>query len=688
MRRSIRNRDLLIGLLGALLAALWGFVAYWSWSQHRNVLASSATLLEQITSAAEEQTVRLFKHAETSLVVANHWLADHPGVDPGQAASFISLIDELRLMSGGLLDIRMVSKTGGLYYIPRQGPHPLADVSDRDYFRAQQNDRSRGFYIGDPIVSRVSGKWGIPVSIPVERAGGDVSVLFAAMELDRIATTFDAERIKPSGSIAIIRNDGTFLFRTPSSADIIGHSLTGTASWGNFIALGQHGVYFSDGSAVGTPPKLVSFIQLRDYPLYVSVSAEIDDLLEPWRRETITLISIAALVTLVSLLLATFLLRAMQAEERAQRETQRAHRDAQTILASAGEGICEVDRDGRVSFINPAAGRMLGWTGTSLIGRVLHAASHHSRADGTPYPVEQCPITLTLADGTTREVTGETFWRKDGTGFPVEFIVSAVVEDRSVTGAVLVFRDVTEPLEAKRILVAQATELARSNADLEQFAYVASHDLREPLRQVSSFVSLLERRCAASLDEDGRQFIRYAREGAKRMDQLIIDLLEFARIGHHALPMEAVSIAAAVDEAMANLSHAISESDAVVRRDDALPTITGDRSELVRLFQNLIGNALKYRDPARPPVVAISVRRDGPDWIITVADNGIGIDRLYHDKIFGVFQRLHTRDKFEGTGIGLAICKKIVERLGGRIWVDSAPGPGSAFHIALPVAPA
>ncbi len=672
-------------MLGALLPALWGFVGYWSWSQHQSVLASSATLLDQIASAAEEQTVRLFKHAETSLMVANHWMGDHPDIDPGQAASFITLIDELRQISNGLLDIRMVSKTGGLYYIPKRGTQPLADVSDRDYFRAQQNSRTRGFYIADPLISRVTGRWGIPVSVPVERAGGNIGVLFAAMELDRIATTFDAERIKPSGAISIMRDDGTFLFRIPAENAIIGHSIVGTSSWDKHISLGLRGVYFSDGSAVGMPARLVSFIRLRDYPLYVTVTTDIDDLLAPWRRETVTLVSIAALVTMVSLLLATFLLRAMKAEEQAQRETQRAHRDAQMILSAAGEGICGIDSDGRISFINPAASRMLGWTETSLAGLPLHATFHHSHADGTPYPAEQCPIIRTVTDGQTREVAGETFWRKDGTSFPVEFVVSGVVEDGAVTGAVLVFRDVAEHLEAKRILVAQSTELARSNSDLEQFAYVASHDLREPLRQVSSFVSLLERRYSANLDEDGRQFIRFARDGAKRMDRLIIDLLEFARIGHHALPTESVPVAEAVDAAIANLSSAIREASAVVQRDDDLPAIPAVRDELVRLFQNLIGNALKYRDPSRPPRVTVSARPGDAEWIITIADNGIGIDPQYGDKIFGIFQRLHTRDKFEGTGIGLAICKKIVEHLGGRIWVESESGQGSAFHVAVPV---
>jgi PAS domain S-box-containing protein len=410
----------------------------------------------------------------------------------------------------------------------------------------------------------------------------------------------------------------------------------------------------------------------------------VDQLLAPWRRETMVLVAVALAVTLVGLALGISLLSAMAAEETAQRETSRTQRDAQAILAAAGEGICGIDASGRVTFINPAGNRMLGWEGEDLIGRSLHAAVHHSHPDGSPYPEHECPITLTLRDGKTHDVTTETFWRQDGTCFPVEIVASAVMEDGTIVGAVLVFRDVSQRLESERALVAQSTELARSNSDLEQFAYVASHDLREPLRQVSSFVTLLERRFGASLDKDGRDYIAFARDGAKRMDRLIIDLLEFSRIGHRGLTLKPISITDAVDEAIADLTGVITETQASIRRDDSMPEVVAAQDELVRLFQNLISNALKYRHPDRRPEIAITARHNGAEWIIAIRDNGIGIDPQYGEKIFGIFQRLHTRDKFEGTGIGLAICKKIVEHLGGRIWVDSVAGEGSTFSIAIP----
>ncbi|WP_172822273.1 PAS domain-containing sensor histidine kinase [Magnetospirillum moscoviense] len=227
-------------------------------------------------------------------------------------------------------------------------------------------------------------------------------------------------------------------------------------------------------------------------------------------------------------------------------------------------------------------------------------------------------------------------------------------------------------------------DLARSNAELEQFAYIASHDLRSPLRQVSSYVSLLERRYGDKLDADAREFIAFAHDGAVRMDQLVVDLLEFSRIGRNAKPVALVALSEVVHESCANLHSNIIDANGRVDIVGALPMIQCDPADLVRLFQNLIGNAIKYSLPERPPVVTITAATGPMSHVVTVRDNGIGIEQIYHDTIFGVFKRLHTPDKYEGTGIGLAICKKIVDQHNGRIWVESSLGEGTAFHVELP----
>lgn len=230
-------------------------------------------------------------------------------------------------------------------------------------------------------------------------------------------------------------------------------------------------------------------------------------------------------------------------------------------------------------------------------------------------------------------------------------------------------------------LVRQTRELERSNAELEQFAYVASHDLREPLRTVTSFTQLLEEEHGAVLQGDARRYMQYIIDGNRRMHVLIDDLLSLSRVGSRTAPHAPLPAGEAVQDALQSLTHAIEESGAEVRVDP-LPEVIGDRGQLVQLFQNLIGNALKFRSSA-PPRVAISAVRDEEWWQFTVADNGIGIDRRYFDRIFVIFQRLHGRGEYAGNGIGLAICKKIVERHGGLIWVESEPGHGATLYFTL-----
>lgn len=240
--------------------------------------------------------------------------------------------------------------------------------------------------------------------------------------------------------------------------------------------------------------------------------------------------------------------------------------------------------------------------------------------------------------------------------------------------------------QRNRTLIEKSEALERSNGELEQFAFVASHDLREPLRMVGSFMGLLERRLAGRLDDEARDYLAFARDGALRMDQMVLDLLEFSRIGRQRPPLRPVALAEVVAEAGRALAGAIEDAGGEIRIDPPMPTVQGDSLELSRLFLNLIGNALKYADPGRPPVVTVSAVRDGAFWRIAVSDNGIGIASEHFDKIFGVFQRLHGRDKYKGTGIGLAICKKVVEHHGGRIWVESREGRGAIFLFTLPAA--
>jgi light-regulated signal transduction histidine kinase (bacteriophytochrome) len=231
-------------------------------------------------------------------------------------------------------------------------------------------------------------------------------------------------------------------------------------------------------------------------------------------------------------------------------------------------------------------------------------------------------------------------------------------------------------------LAKKAEELERSNAELEQFAYVASHDLQEPLRMVSSYTQLLAKRYKDQLPAEAQEFMHFTVDGAARMKQLIEDLLAYSRVGTKGKELVPVSLEAPLKRALTNLRTAIEESGATVSAD-ALPTVEADEVQLAQVFQNLIGNALKFRGKAAPRIHVGAAEQAG-EWQISIADNGIGIEPQYFERIFMLFQRLHAMGEYPGTGIGLAICKKVAERHGGRIWVSSTPGAGSTFHFTLP----
>ncbi|MFC4535737.1 sensor histidine kinase [Sphaerisporangium dianthi] len=280
----------------------------------------------------------------------------------------------------------------------------------------------------------------------------------------------------------------------------------------------------------------------------------------------------------------------------------------------------------------------------------------------------------------SRRVTAGDFGHHVDTGGPAD--VAELARDMEAMRLRIV-TELEETRQSRELLARQAAELRRSNGELEQFAYVASHDLQEPLRKVASFTQMLEQRYGDQLDDRAKQYIGFAVDGAKRMQALINELLTFSRIGRLNAEHTRLKLNETVDLAVRNLAGRLEDTGGVVEAAE-LPEITGDRTQLVMLWQNLIGNALKFRHPDRAPVVRIDAERDGDEWRITVTDNGIGIEPRYAEKIFLIFQRLHTRDAYEGTGIGLALCRKIASYHGGRIELDLAFTGGSRFIIHLP----
>jgi light-regulated signal transduction histidine kinase (bacteriophytochrome) len=273
--------------------------------------------------------------------------------------------------------------------------------------------------------------------------------------------------------------------------------------------------------------------------------------------------------------------------------------------------------------------------------------------------------------------------RKDGGRFSVSLSISPIRDaSNRIVAASTIARDITEKKQVEAQMRNMVGELERSNQELQQFAYVASHDLKEPLRAVTSCVQLLREQYGARLEGRGQEFINHAVDGAKRMQLLIDGLLSYSRLDQQGAELQAVDIAILVQRACENLETAIKESTARISTA-AMPTLKCHEGQMVQLFQNLLSNAIKFRGH-RPAEISVNAERRENEWLFSVRDNGIGFEPEFCERVFGLFQRLHTRRKYAGTGIGLAICKKIVERHHGRIWAESNPGCGAAFYFTLP----
>jgi PAS domain S-box-containing protein len=344
------------------------------------------------------------------------------------------------------------------------------------------------------------------------------------------------------------------------------------------------------------------------------------------------------------------------------------------VSESAIEGILSLEPSGIIRYWNPGAERLFGLSASEAVGLpVAHVIPDEAIAKYMAPDADR-------GIGTRLETRGR---RKDAGEIPLEVSLSSWVTTQGVRSYTVIVRDIADRKRAERALEAKNEELARSNQELEQFAYVASHDLQEPLRMVSNYTQLLARRYRDKLDGDANEFIDFAVDGAKRMQELIHDLLQYARVGTRGKEFKPMPAARIVADALVNLTSAVEEAGAELVIDP-LPTVSCDATQIAQVFQNLIANAVKFRRPGHRPVVRISATRADNGWSFAVQDNGIGIDRKYFDRIFQMFQRLHTRSEYSGTGIGLSLCKKIVERHGGRIRVESEPGRGTTFAFTIP----
>jgi PAS domain S-box-containing protein len=344
------------------------------------------------------------------------------------------------------------------------------------------------------------------------------------------------------------------------------------------------------------------------------------------------------------------------------------------LIETMSEGAAALDRSGMILYGNRRLAEMVGVPIDQIVGQPFqtYLACQNREIFGEQLANSR-PESLAI-DVVLNAI--------DGRSQPVHLSM-ALLDFGAVEGICLIVTDMSYHVRCERELADRALELTRSNAELEQFAYVASHDLQEPLRMVGSFTQLLARRYQGRLDSDADEFIGFVIDGVSRMQLLISDLLEYSRVGKKSPLAGPAQLEESLAQALDNLQVAIAESRVSIKHDP-LPTVWGDHGQCVRLFQNLIGNAIKFRS-TEPLRVTITSEKEASCWVISIRDNGIGIDPRHFDRLFDLFQRLHDRGRYPGTGIGLAVCKKIVELHGGEIRVESKAGAGACFSFTMPV---
>lgn len=374
-------------------------------------------------------------------------------------------------------------------------------------------------------------------------------------------------------------------------------------------------------------------------------------------------------------------------QHRATESVRRSEQRFREVLEGARDAVYKYNLEtDRCEFISPAAREVLGMASEDLLSEGQAGIFSRIHPDDRDRVLRVWPAGEASASHAGGARTIEYRWDKpDGTRVWLSNHFSLRVNDngRSVVGTL---RDVSELKEAAWNLEQTVEQLVHSNSELERFAHVASHDLQEPLRTITGYVELIERRYGHLLDAEGKEFVGYVSGGARRMHALIHDLLTYSRIGSDAEQAEPTDLNEVLCEVQENLKHSISRANASLQVGE-LPTVPADAVQMTQLFQNLLSNALKFQDGSVQPRVNVSAEPREDEWVFSVQDNGIGIDPDCHDLIFEAYKRLHAQDKFPGTGMGLAICRKIVERHGGRIWVESAPGRGTCFRFTLPSRP-
>ncbi|MGB7749690.1 MAG: PAS domain S-box protein [Verrucomicrobiia bacterium] len=479
--------------------------------------------------------------------------------------------------------------------------------------------------------------------------------------------------VRRDGNDALFLNELKFRTNTALNLRI---SLENTNIPAVKAVLGQIGIV--EGTDYRGEPVLAALQAIPDSPWFLVARMDAGEIYAPLRsRLKLTILCVGLL--LISLALGIGAIWRQQRvrfyREKYEIEAERAKLSA--IVECSEDAIIGKSLDGTITSWNTGAEHIYGYAATEAIGQPITLLIPPGQRDELPQFIEKIKRGDSVKHYETERI------HKNGGRIQMSITLSPVKDVAGeIVGISVIGRDITERKRAEEKLKHTLADLERSNRELEQFAYVASHDLQEPLRMVSSYTQLLAKRYEGRFDDKAKKYVRYAVDGAIRMQTLINDLLAYSRVGSRGRPPEPTDSHSVLGEAVRNLAALIEENRAVITNDD-LPMVRADASQLALVFQNLVANAIKFRRQDLPRI-HVSAQDQGREWVFAVQDNGIGIEPRHAERVFVLFQRLHTREEYPGTGIGLAVCKRIVERHGGKIWLASEPGNGSTFFFTIP----
>jgi PAS domain S-box-containing protein len=668
-RLSARRLVIVSGLLFALTINLLLYA--WVSGLYGSMIERGWATADGLVAAYRIQTEQIFAEIDRSVLE----LRDLP--IKASMAELERLMLYKRAQQPAILNFFRLDSKGGI--VAWTGGDWKPDVSDRPYFVRHRDEPDLDLLIDGPLRSRVTfNKWFISLSHGIRNKDGNrfEGSSLATIDLEALAKSYRSILDVQGASVVITSLNGKILLRQPTVEGITASvlpSFAGTTQ--GFLELTR----WIAKSPIDQQERLVVFQNTTGYPVSVGITLLKEDVLKGWSSYLFLALFLSLFLSGATLAVTWRIASTIERREHAIKHLKDSRASVtaqlqyqQTLLNAIPVPIAASDPKGIFIQCNNAFLRWVNLSVTEVLGRTcVHILP--------PEVVEkflQNFDDLMAAGGQARF---DTTW-PDSEGEERYAIVYRTAHQGIEGRGSAIISIVVDVTAQKKFEV----ELKRSNAELEQFSYAISHDLQEPLRMVSSYLALVERRYHDKLDKDGLEFIDFAVDGARRMSGMIQGLLEYSRVNRKGQSFRPVDLGAATRDAMVNLALALSESSGSVDIQD-LPEVNGDPGQLMRLMQNLIGNALKYRHADRKPLVKVFAERKGGFWTITVADNGIGIASKDTERLFKVFQRLHARAQYEGFGIGLAVCRRIVERHGGRIWVESEVDKGSRFIFTLPV---